>query len=73
MRNNAYKILSFGTEAYRRLLTYYQAALVCKLLEWNYEKHCSKGAGMYGRCKAFMRGDEEQGLHGCSLVWIGGI
>ena len=56
----------------------YQAAIqaVCELLGWDLKKNCGKGIGMYGRCKAFVRGDEEQGrftLHGHCLVWIDGF
>ena len=51
----------------------YQAAMqvVCELLGWDYKRNCSKGIGMYGRCDAFARGNEEQGrgtLHGHCLV-----
>ena len=56
----------------------YQAAMqvICELLGWDYKRICSKGVGMYGKCIAFMRGDEEQGrgiLHGCCLVWLDGF
>jgi hypothetical protein len=43
----------------------YQAAIqvACELLGWDYKykKNCSKGIYMNGRCRSFMRGDEEQG------------
>ncbi len=56
----------------------YQAAMqkVCELLGWYYKRNCSKGVGMYGKCIAFMRGDEEQGrgtFHGHCLVWLDGF
>ena len=53
----------------------YQAAMpaVCELIGWDYKNNCSKGVGMFGRCKAFVRADKEQGrftLHGHCLAWI---
>ena len=56
----------------------YQAAMqaVCELLGWDYNKNCCKGIGMFGKCKAFLRADEEQGrftLHGHCLLWIEGF
>ena len=51
----------------------YQAAMqvVCEPFAWDFKRSCNKGIGMYGKCIAFIRDDEEQGrvtLHGHCLV-----
>jgi hypothetical protein len=56
----------------------YQAAMqdVSELLGWDYKRNCRKGIGMYERCDAFARGNEEQGrgtLHGHCLFWLRGF
>ena len=54
---------------------FYQSAIqaVYELLGWDPVKNCSNGRGIFGKCIAILRADEEQGrktLHAHMLVWL---
>ena len=49
---------------------------VSELLGWDYKTNSCKGIGMFEKCKAFLRANEEQGiftLHEHCLLWIEGF